>query len=123
MGGVAEGNENDDLYRYLAAEFDKIGIAYLHILHFGNETLLADIRKAFGGVLIVDRPGRARDQVGADIAAGVADMEALGTMALANPDLVLRLKTDAPLNEVRKNLFYAGGGTEGYTDYHVLARA
>jgi len=50
-------------------------------------------------------------------------MEALGTMPLANPDLVHRLKTDAPFNEVRKNLFYAGGGAEGYTDYPVLERA
>jgi 2,4-dienoyl-CoA reductase-like NADH-dependent reductase (Old Yellow Enzyme family) len=123
MGGIVEGNANDDLYRYLAVEFDKIGIAYLHVLHIGNEALVADIRKAFGGLLIVNRPGRTREQVGADVTAGIADMEALGTMALANPDLVLRLKTDAPLNEVRKDLFYAGGGAEGYTDYPVLAHA
>ncbi len=123
MGGVAEGNENDDLYRYLAAEFDKLGIAYVHVLHIGNETLLADIRKAFGGVLIVNRPGRTRDQVGTDVAAGSVDMEALGSLVLANPDLVVRLKTDAPLNEVRKDLLYAGDGAEGYTDYPVLERA
>ncbi|MDT8262355.1 alkene reductase [Roseomonas sp. DSM 102946] len=122
-GGIAEGNENDDLYRYLAAEFDKIGITYLHVLHIGNEALLADIRKAFGGVLIVNRPGRSREQVGTDVAAGSADMEALGSMALANPDLVARLKDGAPLNEPRVPLFYAGGGAEGYTDYPVLERA
>jgi len=122
-GGIVEGNANDDLYRYLATEFDKIGIAYLHILHIGNEALVADIRKASSGVLIVNRPGRAREQVGADVAAGVADMEALGTMALANPDLVTRLREDAPLNEPRVPLFYAGGGAEGYTDYPALERA
>ncbi|QKC82517.1 alkene reductase [Mesorhizobium sp. NZP2077] len=119
-GSIAEGNANDDLYRYLAAEFHKIGIAYLHILHIGNEALLADIREAFGGVLIVNRPGRSREQVGADVAAGVADMEALGAMALANPDLVTRLKEGAPLNEPRPALFYAGGGAEGYIDYPAL---
>jgi len=122
-GGIVEGHANDDLYRYLAAEFDKIGIAYLHLLHIGNEALVGDIRKALGGVLIVNRPGRTREQVGADVAAGIADMEALGTMALANPDLVTRLKEDAPLNEPRVPLFYAGGGAEGYTDYPVLERA
>ncbi|UIJ71109.1 alkene reductase [Aurantimonas sp. HBX-1] len=122
-GGIVEGNANDDLYRYLAAEFDKIGIAYLHVLHIGNEALLSDIRRAFSGVLIVNRPGRTREQVGTDVAAGIADMESLGTMALANPDLVHRLRTDAPFNEVRKDLFYAGGGAEGYTDYPVLERA
>lgn len=122
-GGIVEGQDNDDLYRYLAAEFDKMGIAYLHLLHIGNEILAADIRKAFGGVLIVNRPGRQRDQIGSDVASGLADIEALGTMALANPDLVERLKTGAPFNEVRKDLFYAGGGAEGYTDYPTLTAA
>ena len=50
-------------------------------------------------------------------------MEALGTMALANPDLVARLKEGARLNEPRVPLFYAGGGAEGYVDYPVLDRA
>ncbi len=122
-GGIAEGQGNDDLYRYLAAELDKMGLAYLHILHAGNEGLLADIRKRFGGVLVVNRPGRKREQVGSDVAAGLADMESLGVMALANPDLVARLKTDAPFNEVRPQLFYASGGAEGYIDYPALEAA
>jgi 2,4-dienoyl-CoA reductase-like NADH-dependent reductase (Old Yellow Enzyme family)/putative NADH-flavin reductase len=119
-GGIAEGQDNNDLYRHLAAEFDKIGIAYLHILNAGNDGLLADIRKAFKGTLILNRPGRPREQVGADVARGLADMESLGVMALANPDLVTRLKTAAPFNEVRPQLFYSGGGAEGYTDYPTL---
>lgn len=122
-GGIAEGQDNDDLYRYLAAEFDTLGIAYLHVLSVGNDVLLADIRKAFRGTLILNRPGRQREQVGSDVAAGIADIEALGVMALANPDLVERLKTGAAFNEVRPALFYAGGGAEGYTDYPMLERA
>lgn len=74
-------------------------------------------------MLIVNRPGCTCEQVGSDVAAGNADMESLGTMTLANPDLVLRLKADAPFNKVRKYLFYAVGGAEGYTDYPVLTRA
>lgn len=73
-GGIVEGQDNDDLYRYLAAELDKVGIAYLHILSAGNDALLSDIRKAFGGTLILNRPGRKREQVGSDVAAGVADI-------------------------------------------------
>ena len=76
-----------------------------------------------GGALIVNRPGRAREQIGSDVAAGLADIEALGVMALANPDLVHRLKTGAPFNEVRTALFYAGGGAEGYTDYPFTDQA
>jgi len=122
-GGIAEGDGNDDLYRYLAAEFDKMGLAYLHLLHIGNDTLLADLREAFTGPLIVNRPGRERDQVGSDVGSGVADLESLGTLALANPDLVNRLRTHGPLNEVRRELFYAGGGAEGYIDYPTLQAA
>lgn len=116
-GGIHEGQSNDDIYRYLAAELDKMGLAYLHILHAGNEGLVADLRERFGGVLILNRPGRKREQVGSDVTAGLADMESLGVMALANPELVARLKTGAPFNEVRSQLFYAGGGAEGYIDY------
>lgn len=121
-GGIIEGQENDDLYRHLAAEFDKIGIAYLHLLHAGNEALLADIRKGFGGVLMVNRPGRKREQIGSDVAGKIADIESLGAMALANPDLVARLKTGAPFNELRPQFFYAGGA-EGYIDYPALGSA
>jgi 2,4-dienoyl-CoA reductase-like NADH-dependent reductase (Old Yellow Enzyme family) len=116
-GGIAEGTGNDDLYRYLAAEFEKMDLAYLHLLYVRQDPLLEDIRKLFTGVLIVNRPGRTREQVGSDVTAGLADIEALGVMALANPDLVERLKTDAPFNAARPALFYAGGGAEGYTDY------
>ena len=122
-GGIAEGEANDDLYRYLSAELGKMGLAYLHILHVRSDAFLAEIRSAFGGPLVLNRPGRPRDQIGADVAAGLADIEALGMMALANPDLVQRLKTGAPLNEARRVFFYAGGGAEGYTDYPSMDAA
>lgn len=119
MGGIKEGSENDEVYRYLAEQFDRIGLAYIHLLHGGNEQLLADIRDRFSGTLIVNRPGRTREQVGSDIAAGTADMESIGVMSLSNPDLVARLRMGAPLNEVKYDKFY-GAGTEGYVDYPVL---
>lgn len=122
-GGIAEGQANDDLYRYLAAELGRMKLAYLHILHVRSDALLEEIRNAFGGTLVLNRPGRLRDQVGADVVAGLADIEALGAMALANPDLVQRLKTGAPLNEPNRALFYAGAGAEGYTDYPVIDAA
>ena len=121
-GGIAEGALNDDLYRYLAAQFDGMKLAYLHILFArGQDPFLAELRQTFHGTLILNRPGRQRDHIGKDVAAGLADIEALGVMALANPDLVQRLKTDAPLNDVRPSLFYAGEGAQGYTDYQTVA--
>ncbi|MEO8730363.1 MAG: alkene reductase, partial [Rhodoferax sp.] len=121
--GIAEGQDNDNLYRYLATEFDKMGLAYLHILYVRNDTLLADIRKVYTSVLVVNRPGRQRGQIGSDVAAVLADVEALGVLSLSNPDLVARLKSGAAFNEVRPQLFYSGGGAEGYIDYPTIDRA
>ncbi|ALP68015.1 MULTISPECIES: alkene reductase [Paraburkholderia] len=120
MGGIDEGAELHALYRYLVAELDKLGLAYLHIMHLGDEPLLAEIRKLWTGTLILNRPGRPREQVGADAASGTADLEAYGAMVLANPDFVERLKTNAPMNEPQREGFF--GGTEKfYTDYPTLA--
>ncbi|MBK8059482.1 MAG: alkene reductase [Gemmatimonadetes bacterium] len=117
--GIDEGAEGPDLYRYLVAELDKLGLAYVHVMHLGNEALLADIRALWKGALIVNRPGRKREKVGADVASGMADLEAYGAMVLANPDFVARLKADAPMNAPHREGFF--GGTEKfYTDYPTL---
>jgi N-ethylmaleimide reductase len=120
LGGLEEGPESAALYLALVAELDKLGLAYLHLVQLGNEALLADIRKAWRGVLMVNRAGHRRDQIGTDIATGMADIESYAQMALANPDLVERLRSGADLNAPHKAQFY-GGGAAGYTDYPTLA--
>jgi N-ethylmaleimide reductase len=49
-----------------------------------------------------------------------ADLVAFGKPYIANPDLVERLRRNAPLNTPDKTTFY-GGGAKGYTDYPALA--
>jgi 2,4-dienoyl-CoA reductase-like NADH-dependent reductase (Old Yellow Enzyme family) len=122
MWGIDEGAEAPDLYRYLVAELNKLGLAYLHIMHLGNEPLLAEMRKLWQSTLILNRPGRAREQIGSDIASGLAELEAYGQMVLANPDFVERLKSNAPLNSADHTTFF-GGTAQGYTDYPVLSQA
>ena len=48
------------------------------------------------------------------------DLVAFGRPFISNPDLVRRLRENAPLNPGDKNTFY-GGGAKGYTDYPALA--
>ncbi|MBD9367986.1 MULTISPECIES: alkene reductase [Gammaproteobacteria] len=121
LWGIDEGAEGPDLYRHLVAELDALGLAYLHVMHQGNEDLLADLRRLWRGPLILNRPGRPRDQIGKDVASGLADLEAYGQMVLANPDFVERIKANASLNEANSEGFF--GGTERfYTDYPVLGR-
>lgn len=119
LWGIDEGEQGPDLYRHLVAELDRLGLAYLHIMHQGNELLLQDIRKGWSGILIVNRPGRARDAIGTDVASGLAELESYGQMVLANPDFVERLTSGAPLNAADRNTFF-GGTEKGYTDYPRL---
>ena len=53
------------------------------------------------------------------LAANLVDMVAFGRPFIANPDLVRRLRENAPLNEADPNTFY-GGAEAGYTDYPAL---
>ena len=52
-------------------------------------------------------------------ATGQADLVAFGRPFIANPDLVERLRRDAPLTEGDRDTYY-GGGREGFTDYPTL---
>jgi 2,4-dienoyl-CoA reductase-like NADH-dependent reductase (Old Yellow Enzyme family) len=50
---------------------------------------------------------------------GHADAVSIGRLFIANPDLVKRLATNAPLNPGDPATFYSGGA-QGYTDYPAL---
>ncbi|WP_321784013.1 alkene reductase [Paraburkholderia sp. J94] len=122
LWGIDEGAEGPALYRYLVSELDKLGLAYLHLAHQGDEPLLAEIRARWNGTLMLNRAGRPREQVGDDVASGVADLESYGAMVLANPDFVERIKTNAPMNAPRREGFF-GGTAQFYTDYPTLDAA
>lgn len=124
LGGLDEGDSEAvrAQYRYLVGELAKLGLVYLHVHHLGDDELLRSFREAWPTAVLVVRYGRDRDGFAADIDAGLADVEPLGRFALANPDIVDRLRADAPLNEVDPATLYTGGAN-GYTDYPVLAHA
>lgn len=119
LWGIDEGEQGSDLYRYLVSELNKLGLAYVHVMHQGDEELLKDIRELWESTLILNRPGRVRAEIGDDIESGLADLEAYGQMVLANPDFVSRLKAEAPMNDA-DHTSYFGGTEKGYTDYPIL---
>lgn len=123
LGDIDEGPEMGDQYRYLVRELAELEPAYLHLFYFAqDEALLRDLRRAWPGVLLLLRAGRAvdADSLGADVASGLADVLPLGSSALANPDVATRLRLGADLNVPNPATFY-GGGAQGYTDYPTLA--
>ncbi|BBH67779.1 alkene reductase [Actinoplanes sp. OR16] len=121
LGGIAEGDTEAvrAQYRHLVDELAQLNLAYLHVHHAGDDELLGALRKAWPTALLVVRYGRTREQIADDIDAGLADIAPLGRFALANPDVVERLRTGAALNDVDFRTVY-GGGAAGYTDYPTL---
>ncbi len=122
LGGLDEGPEGPDLYRYLVSELNKLELAYVHLMHLGDDALLADIRALWDQALILNRPGRALQDVGSDVRSGLADLESYGQFVLSTPDFVERLKSGAAMNEPDRASYY-GGGPEGYVDYPTLSES
>jgi len=110
------------LYEELTRQLAELDLAYLHVLHLGDDELLRSLRQLWPSTLVVNRAGRPPEGIGADVASGLADLASVGSFALANPDLVERLRTGAPLNQPDPATFY-GGGAQGYTDYPSLSAA
>lgn len=113
-------------YTYLARELDAVGIAYIHLVDHSSmgaptvpPSMKEIFRETFSGALILSG-GYDAARAEADLSAGRADLIAVGRPVLANPDLVLRWKTGAPLNTPDPETFYTPG-PEGYIDYPALA--
>ncbi|MGP4050311.1 alkene reductase [Streptomyces sp. 2A115] len=116
---IAE-SDTHDLYPALVRALAPLDLAYLHIgNHAGDDELLHTLRKLWPTTLVLNRAGTDIATRAKDIEDGIADIVTVGTMALANPDLVERVRTGALLNTPDPETVY-GGGEAGYTDYPTL---
>lgn len=113
-------------YTYLVGQLNTRRIAYIHLVDHSAmgapqvpDSIKAVFRERFQGALILCGAYTA-ERAEADLAAGRADLIAVGKAILANPDLVTRWKTGAPQNPPDPSTFYTPGA-QGYTDYPGLA--
>jgi len=107
------------LFAQVARELGRRGVAFLCLReHLGAGRLLPVIREAFGGAVIANE-GLDPDSAEALLGRGEAEAVAFGRLAIANPDLVERIRQGAALNRPDPSTFY-GGGEAGYTDYPAL---
>lgn len=56
------------------------------------------------------------------VADGDADLVSYGRLFISNPDLVYRLRVNAPLNKYVRKTFYTQDPVVGYTDYPFLGQ-
>ncbi|WP_295049050.1 alkene reductase [uncultured Paracoccus sp.] len=110
------------LFTHVARRMRELGLAFLCLReHPGPDSLLDDIKAAFGGVVIANE-GLTGDIASDLVASGRADAAAFGKDFIATPDLPHRLAAGLALNTPNPATFY-GTGPEGYVDYPVAEEA
>ncbi|MEO4001407.1 alkene reductase [Mesorhizobium sp. CAU 1732] len=115
-------------FDYIVDHLDALGIVYIHVVEgaTGGPRDVApfdfgSLRRRFKNTYIANN-GYDFGLAAARLAEGKADLFAFGRPFIANPDLVERLKTSAPLAAFDQATLY-GGGAAGYTDYPAIAMA
>ena len=115
-------------FDYIVDQLDALNIVYIHVVEgatggprdsapfdFGS------LRRRFSNTYIANN-GYDRELAMSHLAEDKADLFAFGRPFIANPDLVERLQTGAPLAQIDPATIY-GGGAAGYTDYPAFAAA
>ena len=125
--GVNDSNPGP-LFAHAAEVLNAIGIASLELREPGEKGTFGAtdvprqsplIRQHFKGPLILNSDyDKTRAQ--ADLDSGLADAISFGRPFMANPDLVERLESDAPLNPIKGMETWYGPGEDGYTNYPAL---
>ena len=127
---AGQDSDPQGLYSRLLERLAPLKLAFIHIIEgatggardvapFDYAALRAGYKSGHAhGAWIVNN-GYTRAMAIDAVASGAADMVAFGRPFLANPDLVNRLRLDAPLAAIHIETLY-GGGAAGYTDYPAL---
>jgi N-ethylmaleimide reductase len=127
--GVDDSNKLET-FGFVVRALDALQVGYLCLLEpnakdAGRGVQINNVAETFRPMIsvpIIVNTGFDKAKANAVLASGNADLVAFGVAYIANPDLVKRLRRDAPLNKPDSTTFY-GVGPKGYTDYPVLADA
>ena len=119
-------NDPQATFGYAVEQMSALGLVYIHIIEGQTQGprdaipgfRFDELRKHFRGLYM------SNNSVTLDLAEQArhenrADLFAFGRPWIANPDLVERLRTGAPLAQDDKATWY-GGSEKGYTDYPRL---
>jgi len=117
------------LFNHVVEGLNAFGLAYMHIVEGetggARNSIAFDyaaLHDRFDGVWMVNN-GYDRHMAIDAVASGRADLVSFGRLFMANPDLVERLRLNAPLNRLMGPETFYGGGAHGYTDYPTLEQS
>lgn len=110
---------------YVSALSD-LGLLYVHEIEGITQTSrdevigvdFAELRRRFNGAYVGNNQ-YTLDLAEQTLAAGKADLFSIGRPFIANPDLIYRLGSGAPLAEAPKEYWY-GGDSTGYSDWPIM---
>jgi N-ethylmaleimide reductase len=124
--GDSKDSNPQALFNYVVEGLNPLGLAYVHVVEGAtggdrnNEPFdYAALRDRFDGAWMVNN-GYDRQMALDAVSSGRADLVSFGRAFIANPDLVRRLREDAPLNPPMDRETFYGGGAHGYIDYPTL---
>jgi len=117
------------LFNHVVKGLNPFGLAYVHVVEGETGgpryTIPFDysaLHGGFDGVWMVNN-GYDRKMAIDAIVNGRADLVSFGRLFIANPDLVERLRENAPPNPLMDQETVYGGGAHGYTDYPTLEQS
>lgn len=120
--GILPSSEEQPQFDHVVEALDGLGIAYIHVVEgatggprdarpFDFDALKQRFRNTY-----IANNGYDLELAKSRFSEGKADLFAFGHHFIANPDLIERLQSGAPLAQMNPATIY-GGGAEGYTDY------
>jgi N-ethylmaleimide reductase len=126
VNDAGQDSQPQALFNHVAERLAPLQLAFLHVIE-GQTGGARDVapfdyramRTRFKGPWIANN-GYTREMALKAVADGQADMVAFGRDFISNPDLVRRLRLNAPLQPLDKTTLY-GGEAKGYIDYPALA--
>jgi len=126
--GISDSNPQP-LFNHVVEELEKRHPVYIHVVEgaTGGPRDIApsfsfeELRQRYSGAWMVNN-GYDLGLANTVLAEGKADLVAFGRPFISNPDLVERLRRNAPLNALDMTTLY-GGGAKGYVDYPTLDAA
>jgi N-ethylmaleimide reductase len=127
FNGMPDYDNVEETYHYISKRLGELEVAYIHIVDHSSTgapevpmKLKQAMKSNFGGSVMLNG-GYTQEMAENHIENGYADLISFGRPFISNPDLVTRMKEEAPLNDLNPDTLYTPG-EEGYTDYPTLEK-